>query len=50
MARFASFYPRQQHVGRFLAFRRASVAFDALLEFVRVVIEDGVLEPSLRNV
>ena len=50
MALLTSLYSGQQDVGRLLAFRRASVALNALLEFVRIVIENGVLEPSLRNV
>ena len=50
MAPFASLNARQQDVGCFLAFRRAGMTFDAFQEFVRVVIEDRVLKPSLGDV
>lgn len=50
MAFFASLNPRQQYIRRFLALRRASVAFDAFYEFVRIVIENRVLKPSLRDI
>jgi hypothetical protein len=50
MALFASLNARQQNVGCFLAVRRTGMTFDALQEFVRIVIEYRVLEPSLGDI